>query len=295
MSLLKNVISGLLVLIAMSCHGQQYTITAVDAPGINIVANDKAEMADRGQPPKDLWRSVDGETCCICGPGFDDYYRTTFPRQWEGHGKRSILAAGWYIAVGKVIEVQPLGIRVRGYCTYFFKDDRAEWGFCFVSHYNFFEGDPYLSYGYRNPEQMTFFIVNYPYPIGENERITLCAVKDADVHTYNTVSGGSASIHRFDYGMVASRPSAPPPTPEDVQAAKLAAKVKKAESEAKNLQYDREKADSGDSDGQRHMGERFRDGDGVKRSIEAAKIWLCMAAAQGDKKAASELADLPLK
>jgi TPR repeat protein len=61
------------------------------------------------------------------------------------------------------------------------------------------------------------------------------------------------------------------------------------------LKYDKEMADKGDAYSQRRMGERFRDGDGVEKSLATARTWLALAAGQGDKQAARELDELPTK
>jgi TPR repeat protein len=90
-------------------------------------------------------------------------------------------------------------------------------------------------------------------------------------------------------------PTQPAPTPEEIQAAKDAAKIKKVEADARALQHDKEMADQGDSYGERRMGERYRDGDGVKRNLNTAGIWLGVAANHGDKEAAKELNELPSK
>jgi hypothetical protein len=68
--------------------------------------------------------------------------------------------------------------------------------------------------------------------------------------------------------------------------------ARKVENAAKALKYNQALAASGDAYGQLRMGERYRDGDGVAKDLRAAREWFAKAAAQGDKVAAKELAQL---
>jgi hypothetical protein len=295
----KYAIAGLsvLVLVAPRCGAQQYGITAgqpymITAPfdfshpteangGVSV---NKAMITARGPMPRDQWRIVDGVTYYICGPGFSDYFLSKDPVQWESNGRKKVFADGWFMSTGRVVEVQKLGIRVRGYCNYF-----AETRGHVVDYQNGVRAF------IKEPKEMIFFVANYPYPVAENDQITMCVAKEAGIYTYNTVSGGSASIHKFDYGSVTSRPVAPTPTAEELQSAKAADQIKKMETKAKLLQSDKEMAEKGDSYHQRRMGERFRDGEGVEKNLTKAHTWLALAAGQGANEAARELHELPPK
>jgi hypothetical protein len=58
------------------------------------------------------------------------------------------------------------------------------------------------------------------------------------------------------------------------------------------LSYNLDLASKGDDYGQYRMGQRYRDGDGVPKDLQKARQWFAKAAAQGDKIAAKELAQL---
>jgi hypothetical protein len=221
---------------------------------------------DRHTPPRDLWREINGVTYCIAGPGWKDYFFPDVKGQWEMRGQKLVLAAGWFEFGGKVIEVQPRGIRIRGYS-------------------NFWLGGP----------ETTFFVMHYPYEVAEGSQILHQAARDAGTYTYSTVSGSTSTLKCFDYGLVSQPPAPPPPTLEEINAAREQAAKKKTHAAEGALRFNQELAEKGDSYGQLRMGERYRDGDGVPRDLQKARDWFAKAAAQGDKAAASELAALPEK
>jgi hypothetical protein len=251
-----------LLLASLNCDGQQREYFYVPP---DTSAQDKLEIDARGQPPPDPYRFIDGVTYCVRGPGFNDWFNTKDPRQWERYNRRQILPDGWCEFKGTVIEVQKEGIRVRGFCN------------CLGSN------------------ETTFFVVNYPYVVGENDVLPNRVAKDSGTYTYNTVMGSSSTLHKLDYGTVTSKPAPVMPSNEEIRQAKADAEKKRQEAKPEEVKQDRELADSGDPRGQRRMGERYRDGDGVKKNLDAAYIWLGLAAGKGDKKAAEELDELSKK
>lgn len=192
--------------------------------------------------PHDPWRIIDGTT--------------------------NYADRGWCWFYGKVLEVQPGGIRIEG--GYGLGRD--------VSQY---------------PFQKEFFVRNFPYVAAENETIDLLAcytAKESGVYNYATAIGGSATLRCLDYGKVYTPP---PPSPEVVAAAKAAGKAKadasKKTADAAALKSNQAAADKGDAYGLLRMGERYRDGDGVVRDLPTARAYLAKAAAAGSPSAQSAL------
>lgn len=203
--------------------------------------------------PDDPWRAVHGAT---------NYARGN----------------GWKQFVGKVVEVQPNGIRVEG--TY---------------------GEPDRTYydpdGYSYTD---FFVEGFPYQIAENDVISQkehYTAFDDGVYSYVTAQGSRRTIHKLNYGTICS---APQPSPSEIAAAKAAAdKAKAAEAARKKtvaentLKWNKEQADTGDPYGQFRMGERYREGDGVQKDLAKARLMFEKSAAQGNKDAAEALKNLP--
>jgi hypothetical protein len=219
-----------------------------------------------GRPPVPPypWRTFDLATNCICGPGWKDYYFPEVYNQWQSRGRRQPLAPGWFEIAGTVVEVQPRVLRIRGYSSYW--------------------PDP--------SETHEFVVRNFPFALEDNSQIGIQAVKQAGVYTYATVAGSSRTLRLFDFGEICAPPAPPPPTQEQLLEAKDRAARKKAEAAANAMRFNQELADRGDAYGELRMGERYRDGDGVPKDLQRAREWFSKAAAQGDKAAAKDLADL---
>ncbi len=265
---MKTFLTCIFLLAALNCPAPSSMFNLGSLPPDPWPAQNAAIIAARGNPPPHQWRLIDGVTYNIRGQGYDYYYSKTDSRLYASWGSRPVLAAGWFLFKGKVVEVQPLGIRVRGFCNYFG----------------------------TNASEETIFVVNYPGRPAEGDTLDWHAAREEGLHTYTTVMGAGMTLHQFDYGLVVSGPPIPPPpTAEELRAAQAAAEIRQAEAKAKILKYDREMADKGDAYGERRMGERCRDGDGVPKNLQAAQVWLTLAAAQGDKEAATDLNLLSVK
>lgn len=187
---------------------------------------------------------------------------------------------GWVEFEGKVLEVQPGGVRIQG---------------------------SYTGYGFDGGDYTKeFFVTNFPYQVAEDEfvgnsdseKLFYCA-RVAGTYTYATAIGGSRTIRMIDYGTIYTPPPPPPPTPEQIAAAKekaIAAKQlaqkKSAEAAERALKLNQEAADKNDPLGLWRMGERYRDGDGVARDLPKAREYLTKAVAAGAP-AQAELAALP--
>lgn len=219
-----------------------------------------AQLPERDFSPPDLWREIDGVTNCIRGPGWNDFYFPTVHNQFNLNGRKSPLAPHWFACWGRVIEVQPTGIRVSGHSEFYGAGEKI------------------------------FFVEGYPYEVEEDQYIERIAAKDSGVYTYTTVLGGTSTIRRFVYGRIVNAPTVPPPSPEQLKALADAEARKKAASDAKALNYNRDLAERGDAYGQFRMGERYRDGDGVDKDPRQAREWFAKASAQGDKAASKALA-----
>ena len=97
-----------------------------------------------------------------------------------------------------------------------------------------------------------------------------------------TYDWGSSPLALYDCG---TPYTPPPPTPEEIAAAKAAqekakvdAKAKAAEqrkiADARALRVNQDAAAKGDSFGLMRMGERYRDGDGVEKDLSKARVGL---------------------
>jgi hypothetical protein len=138
-----------------------------------------------------------------------------------------------------------------------------------------------------------FVVKNYPHP---EELITdkiLIACRALESGRMQTAYG---TLPVFDCGTA----YVPPPlTPEQIEAAKQTALVKKAAEKkkaaagaAKALESNQAAAEKGDAYGLLRMGERYRDGEGVEKDLTKAKDFLTRAAAAGSPTAAQELSAL---
>jgi TPR repeat protein len=76
---------------------------------------------------------------------------------------------------------------------------------------------------------------------------------------------------------------------------RLNQEAKTAAAKSKAVEFNLSAANRGDAYGQFRMGERYRDGDGVKKDIETAREWLRKSADQGYVDAKKELARLATK
>jgi len=211
--------------------------------------------------PKDPWRFIDGKT---------NYAVNIFSSD------------RWYEFEGKVIEVQPSGIRVMG-------------GY----------GKPVYEYQGDYSDGVEFFVANFPYECAENETVkgNLMA-KYEGVYTYPTVMGGTHTIRKFDYGIPRGVPnSVVKYQKEQAAAAETAQKAakereakkkaeKKAESDIRLVQWLKVQATNGSVSAQCSLGFHYLNGEGCEINKVLAVYWLTQAANQGDDEASNKLATL---
>lgn len=209
-------------------------------------------MAVEAQSPEQPWRIMNGATNYAAG-------------------------GSWKQFCGKVVEVQPHGVRIDG-----------EYGEPGDVHYDS------ENYNYRD-----FFVKNFPYRVAEGDIIGnkqyFSAFEDG-TYTYATTIGGSRTIHSLDYGIPCD---APLPSPEEIaarieadKARKTALDKAKRESDARALKWNQDQADAGDPYGLLRMGERYRDGSGVETNTAKAREYLTKSAAMGNQTAKEELLKL---
>lgn len=107
--------------------------------------------------PKDPWRNINGSTNYAKG-------------------------AGWVLFKGKILEVQPTGVRIEGWWEV--------------------QGIVRLD--------VEFFVAGFPYQVVENQIIGPTrqpySAKESGVYTYPTVTGGTRTIRKLDYGVPCDPP-----------------------------------------------------------------------------------------
>jgi hypothetical protein len=107
---------------------------------------------------------------------------------------------------------------------------------------------------------------------------------------YTNASGQALTVPKFNYGTPCLKIWSPAEIAElkkrvDNQKQKIADKI---------LKYNEDAAAKNDPYGLMRMGERYRDGDGVKKDLAQARIYLQKAADAGSDTAKTELDKLPL-
>ena len=88
----------------------------------------------------------------------------------------------------------------------------------------------------------------------------------------------------------------PPPAPPTISPADVLRKKEaddRASGVAQALKFNQDAAARGDAYGELRMGERYRDGDGVKKDLAKAREYFTKSAAQGDPEAQKNLNNLP--
>lgn len=145
----------------------------------------------------------------------------------------------------------------------------------------------------RGDDGYDFLVINFPYKVAEGDRVgdRLLVFKALPVGTYeyNTAMKSTRTIHKFDYGQIWTPP---PLTPEQIAAQKKKDAAEKKLAEDHALKFNQELAAKGDPYGLLRMGERYRDGDGVKTNLALARIYLQRAANAGSLQASNELNNL---
>lgn len=164
----------------------------------------------------------------------------------------------WVQFEGRVLAVFPSGIELRGWF-----------------------GEPLLYMMQTEVPNELFFLTNYPRRVSVGQVLSrydrLVALKAG-----TTPAGNMPNL---DYCTVYTA------APSDEQRAKAA--QTKNDAGAKVLAFHQELAEKGDPYGEYKMGMHYLNGDGVPKDLDKARDMFSKAAAQGNKDAATELANLP--
>jgi len=219
--------------------------------------------------PKDPWREIEGQTNYAKGNGWVQFH-------------------------GKVLEVQPNGIRVEGDCVMP--------GVGTTIHPEQGENIP-TGVGPFTTHVEEFFVNNYPYQCTESENLSLSenlTAREVGVYTYQTAMGGSRTIPKLDYGVPCDIPEwFIKQQREQADAAHAAAKAtieaqkKKAfELQKHAVEWLLSQATNGSASAQCSLGIHYLNGQGVETNKETAVYWLTQAANHGDIEASNTLAKL---
>jgi hypothetical protein len=214
------------------------SITLILSPSL------QAQTPKWAKPPEDPVRIIDGKTL-------------------------SVTSSNWAAFHGKILEVQPGGIRVDGY--YEGLDG------------SFFSGE--------------FFVAHFPYAVAENDGIgwehLYVALPDG-VYSYRAIVG-SHTIRKLEYGEVWKAPAPTPQKPataEQIATAKAAADKRKSDLAAATFRFHLQKAQAGEASSQFRLYQLYTAGEGVEKDPDQARAWLSKAAAQGHREALAALAQL---
>ena len=219
----------------------------------------QAEDAVKNFIPENPWREINGVTNYAKGDGWKEFY-------------------------GKVLEVQPTGIRVRGRIYI------PSLNLHGVSIADVSDGEE-------------FFIANFPYRVADEtilEPSSKYVAKESGLFTYPTVTGGSHTIKKLDYGQPCEEPlwaiieEQKQKALEEQQKvdAQKAAQAKKYAAQAKTITWLQSQATNGSSSAQCSLGLHYLSGEGCETNFEQGIYWLQKAAAQGDFEASKKLEQL---
>lgn len=139
----------------------------------------------------------------------------------------------------------------------------------------------------------------------DNDIVALYAVSSGR-HSYVTTQGARSTVPKYDFGRVLTPQEAAPLQKEfddKIQdaarqraaadsARKVNAANKKAEANARALEWNQQQADAGDPYGLLRMGQRYLHGDGVETNLAKARDYLQRSADLGNDTAKEELAKL---
>lgn len=137
-----------------------------------------------------------------------------------------------------------------------------------------------------------FFVAGFAGDVAQGDPLDSFTVWHAlpgGVYKYNTVSGGTRTLHQLIYGTPCA---APQKSPEQILAAQKNLARKKTEGAAAALKANLSQCAAGDAYGQLRMAERYRDGDGVATNLSRARVLFEMSADQDNPTAVRELAQL---
>jgi hypothetical protein len=201
---------------------------------------------------------------------YNTYHNTHSDSGWRViNGFTNQVTDKWVQFSGTVLEVHDGGVRIQGW---FVTLDGAQ---------NF------------NGE---FFVAGFAGNVAQDDPLdgrTVWHALPGGVYKYNTVSGGTRTLHQLIYGTPCA---APQKSPEQIWAEELAAQKnlarKKTEGAAAALKANLSQCAAGDAYGQLRMAERYRDGDGVATNLSRARALFEMSADQDNPTAVRELAQL---
>ncbi|HEX4265179.1 MAG TPA: hypothetical protein VH597_12640 [Verrucomicrobiae bacterium] len=180
---------------------------------------------------------------------------------------------------GKVVEVQPEGIRIMG---------------------DFGESPHYYGSDAYHDDNREFFVKNFPFSVAENEVISIqehFLGRYIGTYSYTAVSGGSRTIRAIDYGT----PCLPPPEwvskyNEAVSKANAAAKARSqlaqfiAQSNA--VIWLAPEATNGSVSAQYGLALHYLKGQGCETNRDLAIYWLKKCSQQGNEDAVAKLNSL---
>jgi hypothetical protein len=182
---------------------------------------------------------------------------------------------------GKVVDITPNGVRIEGEFGDLCKTYYPAEGFSDVYNHDF----------------QDFFVARFPFEVVNGQIISSDEHLMAwyvGAYTYTTVSGGSRTIRKLDYGIPCG------PAPEFVQQQIEAAKAKAEKDKQKAIQLQinavcwlLSQATNGDASAQCSLGIHYLNGQGCETNREQAIYWLQKSAAQGNIEASNKLASLP--
>ena len=133
-----------------------------------------------------------------------------------------------------------------------------------------------------------FFVENFPYPVGGGKSFYGLVAHYEGFFSYTNSEGQAITIKKFNYGTPCTKTW----SPEEIAAAKQKADSKKQAIQDRVLKSNQDSAARGEPLGLMHMGERYRDGDGVEKNLLKAKTYFQKAADAGVQEAADELSKL---
>ncbi len=265
---IMKTIFALLLLTPCLVHGQFLTHHYAPAPPppppptpIEITAQ-QLQAAQRFFAPTDPWRMINDLRYYAKGPD-------------------------WVQFVGKVIEVQKAGIRVSGWygAPLTLPRQMTDDEMMIVKRT---DADP----GLVVPVMKEFFVAGFPYDVVDGQVIgweRKYVARIGNSYSYATVSGGSRTLERLDYGMVTSEPPPRQLTPAEKAAVEEKKAKAKTEADAKLLTWQQQLADKGDAYGLYRMGERYVTGNGVEKDMQRGQALLKKSAAAGNAEAGALL------
>jgi hypothetical protein len=267
----------------------------------NLTPQQQAELAraDQLYQQQQAWTTL---MHVVCSNKLSEIYSKDVWRNIGGT-TNSARGDGWYVFQGMRQEAQPGGVIFSGAYS-----DTLRVG-CKMANLppgltasqiigNFFPGSDitvnyitykpnyvaYVDYGLaqgRGAEE--FFVANFPYPSAQD----LMAHFEG-FYTYTNSSGYPITIKKFNYGVCCEKLW----TPEELAVAREHSEAQKNVAATGALKFEQSQADKGDSYWLFHLGERYRDGNGVPKDLDKARDYFERAKKAGNSNADDELKKL---